>query len=152
VNKTILLVVLGMGWVFFALILSSNYFFNKFSISPEASSFNPITWENHMQLFNGAVQCNLIEEELLERKKLLKETIFSNVQRRVESSDGITYYFDDEADLIASVLEHVQIEKACCPFFKFDISILPFNNGFALKISGSEEAIEMIKGLESEES
>lgn len=101
-----------------------------------------------MQIFNGVVQCNLIGDDLLDRKMILKENIFSNVQKREESLNGITYYFKDDSNLLESLLEHVQIEKACCPFFKFDISILPFNKGFALKISGSKEAIEMIKNFE----
>ena len=102
-----------------------------------------------MQLFEGAIQCNLIEEDLVERKKVLKEAIFSKVQKKEESSEGFIYYFEDDSELLSNVLEHVEIEKACCPFFKFDISILPFNNGFALQISGSEAALEMIKEFES---
>jgi len=104
-----------------------------------------------MQLFEGAIQCSLIEEDLLERKKLLQKTIFSKVQKKEKSLNGYIYYFNDEANLLASVLEHVQIEKACCPFFKFDISILPYDNGFALQISGSEDALEMIAEFELSE-
>jgi len=87
----------------------------------------------------------------LERKKILKETIFSKVVKKEESLNGYTYFFEDDSNLLASVLEHVQIEKACCPFFKFDISILPFSKGFALQISGSEAALEMIKEFELSE-
>lgn len=112
---------------------------------------SPISWDNHLQIFNGAIQCNLIGDDLLDRKLVLKERIFSKVIKREESLNGITYYFKDDSKLLESVLEHVQIEKACCPFFKLDISILPFNNGFALKISGSEDAIEMIKDFELSE-
>jgi len=131
-----------------ALFLSSGYYFNKLSSDSAAFKFSPVTWDDHMQMFNGAIQCNLIEDDLLERKKLLKETIFSKVLKKEESLNGYIYYFNDDPNLLESVLEHIQIEKACCPFFKFDISILPFNNGFALQISGSEDAIEMIKDFE----
>jgi hypothetical protein len=43
-------------------------------------------------------------------------------------------------------------EKACCPFFKFDLSILPFNKGIALKISGSKAVKEMLVSFELENS
>ena len=142
------MIILGLGWVFLALFLASGYYFNKFTDDTNGFKFSPITWDNHMHMFNGAVQCNLIEDELVERKELLKEVIFSKALKREEAINGITYYFDDDSNLLKSVLEHVQIEKACCPFFKFDISILPFNKGFALQISGSEEAVEMIEDFE----
>ena len=141
-------IVLGSGWLFLALFLTSGYYFNKLSNNSTAFKFIPITWENHLQIFNGAIQCNLVEADLLERKKLLKEAIFSKVQTKEESLNSFIYYFNDDPNLLESVLEHVQIEKACCPFFKFDISILPFNKGFALQISGSEDALKMLEEFE----
>ena len=102
-----------------------------------------------MQMFNGVVQCNLIEEDLLNRKEVLKQDVFSHVFKRKESLNGVIYYFNDDPNLLESVLEHILIEKACCPFFKFDISILPFNNGFALQISGPEDALKMLREIES---
>ena len=79
----------------------------------------------------------------------MKEEIFAKVTKREKSKNGIIYYFENDPKLLQSVLEHVQIEKSCCPFFKFDISILPFDHGFALQISGSEDAMEFIKEFES---
>ena len=143
------MVILGLGWVFLVLFLASAYFFNKLSDNSNASNFNPISWDNHMQVFNGAIQCKLLDDDLVARKKVLKETIFSQVIKKEESLNGFTYYFKDDPDLLASVFEHVQIEKACCSFFKFDISILPFKKGFAVQVSGSEDAFEMIKKFEA---
>jgi len=143
------MIILGLGWVFLALFLTSGYYFNKLNNDSNGFKFSPITWNNHIKVFNGAIQCNLIGDDLLDRKKMLKQTIFSKVLKRKESLNGITYYFNDDSNLLELVLEHVQIEKACCPFFKFDISILPFNNGFALQISGSEDALQMLKEFES---
>lgn len=148
-KSIILIIILGLGWVFLALFLATGYYFNTLSNhSNNTFKLSPITWDNHMHMFNGAIQCNMFEEELIDRKETLRKTIFSKVQKRDESLNGITYYFKNDSNLLESVLEHVQIEKACCPFFKFDISILPFNNGFAFQVSGSEEAIEMIKDFE----
>lgn len=148
-KRKIPITILGLGWVFLAIFLTSGYYFNKLTINSNGFKLSPITWDNHMQIFNGAVQCNLIEEDLIDRKKILKQEIFSKVIKREESLNGIIYYFKDDLNLLESVLEHVQIEKACCPFFKFDISILPFNSGFALQVSGSEDALQMLKEFES---
>ena len=142
-------VILGSGWIFLCLFIVSAYAFNSLSSNSATSKFSPIKLDSHVHMFNGAIQCNLIGEELTARKEVLKEEIFAKVTKREESKNGIIYYFENDPKLLQSVLEHVQIEKACCPFFKFDISILPFDNGFALQISGSEDAMEFIKEFES---
>lgn len=142
---------LSLGWIFLVLFLISGYFFNTLSDGPREFKLSPITWENHMHVFNGAIQCSFIGDDLMERKKVLKKELFSEVQKREETTEGIIYYFKDDAHLLESVMEHVQIEKRCCPFFQFDISILPFNQGFALKISSSEEALKMMKNFEKED-
>lgn len=143
-------IVLGLGWIILALFLVSGYFYEKLSIPSERTTFTPISWESHKQIFSGVVQCSLISEDLSIRKEELKKTIFSKVEKRKEDSNGIIFYFNDEPNLLESVLEHMMIERQCCPFFKFDVSILPFNKGFALQISGSEDAIEMVKEYELE--
>jgi len=143
-------IILGLGWIIFALFLVSGYFYKKFSIPSDSTEFIPISWESHKQIFNGVVQCSLIPEDLNIRKEELKKSILSKVVKRKEVSNGIIFYFNNEPNLLESVLEHIIIERQCCPFFKFDVSILPFNKGFALQISGSEDAIEMIKEYELE--
>lgn len=143
--------VLSLGWVLLAIFLFSGYYFNKFSEGVNNTNFSPIAWEDHMQMFKGAVQCTLTDDDLLERKKLLKEKIFSKVNAKKEMPNGIAYYFSDDKLLLADAIEFILKEKACCPFFKFDLSILPFDNGFAIQISGSEEAMAMLKDFESNE-
>ncbi len=149
-KKKLIIAILGLGWMLLALFLMSGYFFNQISGTDDAYPFNPIAWDSHIQMFNGALQCKLIGEELSERKKILQKEIFSNVERRNETSNGVIYYFNDDSILLETVLEHILIEKTCCPFFKFDVSILPFNYGFALQISGPEAALDLIKEYELE--
>lgn len=148
-KKAILMIVLASGWFILALILVSEYFLTRLLSDSIKFTESAITWDDHVQFYESAVQCNLLEEALEKRKAILKQEIFSKVIKRVETKNSIVYFFDDEGDLLKSVLEHVQIEKACCPFFKFDVSILPFGKGFALEVSGSEEALEMIHIYES---
>lgn len=150
-KKKLVRILLGSGWFFFVLLLISGYVFNSYSGNVNHSKFKPIAWDGHLQVFDGAIQCSFVGEALLERKAALKERIFSKVVNKEVSDDGITYYFEDDSTLLSSIFEDVQIEKACCPFFKFDISILPFGKGVALKISGSEAALEMIESFETME-
>lgn len=150
-KKTLLSILLGSGWILLALFLLSGHFYKKLTPDSEASFFSPIAWEGHLEIFEGAIQCSLTSEELLESKKHLKTEIISNVVEKVEIQNGYLYYFKDDPVLLNHVFGYIQKEKSCCPFFKFDVSILPFKKGFALQISGSEDAFKFLKDFEEEE-
>lgn len=140
---------MSLGWVFLAIFILSGYFFNKLSDNQSTNNFQPIEWSEHMQIFRGAIQCNLLDDALMTRKQELKDKIFSKVTKKVEKENGFVYYFENDNSLLKDALDFIEKEKACCPFFKFDISILPFDNGFAIGISGSKDAIEMLRDFEN---
>ncbi len=129
------------GWLLLALFLLSAYLFKPLSNTP-------IPWENHWQGFHGLIECSLSDSELSERKELLKRQVFSKLDHKLATENGFIYYFDDDPDLLNWVWELIEQEKACCPFFKFDLSILPFKQGFALQISGAPAAFELLKDFE----
>ena len=68
--------------------------------------------------------------------------------KKTELEEGYIYYFEDEGDLAIKILEFIGKEKQCCPFFKFDFSVLPFKKGLALQISGSEGVKEFLSSKE----
>lgn len=141
---------LGLGWIFLFLLIGSTYVFNKFSNASGAALFSPIAWEDHQMVFEGAISCSLTDEALAERKAELRQLIFPKVKRKVELRNGYIYYFDDEPELAATIMEFINKEKQCCPFFKFDFSILPFEKGLALQLSGSEEIKVFLDAFEEE--
>ncbi len=138
-------ILLGLGWVLLGLFLLSGNYFKKLTGSTDHSFISPIPWEDHVKLFKGAVSCTLTSEELVERKAYLKEQVMSKVIRKEIQAGAHIFYFEDDPDLLRHLMEFVQEEKDCCPFFKFDLSILPFEQGIALQVSGSEAAMEMMK-------
>ncbi|MFK7770722.1 MAG: hypothetical protein AB8F94_01235 [Saprospiraceae bacterium] len=148
-NNIIRNVIFGLGWILLILFLISGYVFNKFS-SDSKSVFAPIAWEDHVTVMQGALSCSLTDGELIDRKLELKTKIFSKLKKKVELEDGFVYYFDDEEGLAATITEFMLKEKDCCPFFKFDISILPFEKGIAFQISGSNGVKEMLVDFEEE--
>lgn len=131
-------IMLGLGWVLFFLFLGSGYLMNKFKSGTETNAFAPITWEEHLSVFEGALSCSLTSEALQDRIALLRNEIFPKLVKEVELEEGYIYYFEDEGALAIKILEFIGKEKQCCPFFKFDFSVLPFKKGLALQISGSE--------------
>jgi len=146
--KNLKLVILSLGWVLLVVFLVSGYVMNKFKSGTEASAFTPVTWDEHLSVFEGALSCSLTSAELQDRIAMLRDEIFPNVTRKEELEEGYIYYFEDEGDLAIKILEFIGKEKQCCPFFKFDFSILPFKKGLALKISGSEGVKEFLSDKE----
>lgn len=144
-------ILLGLGWVLFAVYFIGGYVYKQFSPEP-ISLFTPVAWEDQQAVFEGAISCSLTNEELLERKKVLKKAVFSQLNKKEEVTHGFVYYFDDKDGLAEKITELMLKEKACCPFFKFDLSILPFNKGIALSITGSAAVKEMLKDFEQENS
>ncbi len=139
------------GWLLLFIFLVSGNYYNKFNNDSSASFVSPIKWVNHLDMFKGVIQCSLSNKELRESKTYLKNEIFSKVIKKSEIQNGYTYYFDDDPILLNNLLEYIQKEKSCCPFFKFDISILPFSKGLAIQISGSKDAIKFLQDFEDNE-
>ena len=150
-KKGLLYLTLGLGWIILAISLVSGFYYNKFSNGAEHSTFRPIEWNDHMQLFEGVLQCSLSDTDLIERKKVLKEKIFSKVINKEETHNGFVYHFDYNESILNDILDFTKKEKSCCPFFKFDISILPFDHGLAVQLSGSEEVVEILADFETNE-
>jgi len=146
-NK-LLIPVLALGWVLLFLFLGSAYFFNSFTKDTNKSSWSPISWEEHLLVFDGALTCSLTSDELLERKQELREKIFPQLVKKESLNNGYIYYFEDNQELAEDILEFIGKEKQCCPFFKFDFSVLPFKKGLALQISGSPAVKDFLKDME----
>ena len=142
---------LGLGWILLAVYLIVGYVFKQFSSEP-ASVFAPVAWEDQQAVFEGVLSCSLTSEALQERRAVLKTEIFNRLLRKEEIAQGFIYYFGDTEGLAEKITELMLKEKACCPFFKFDLSILPFNKGIALQISGSKAVKDMLQNFELENS
>jgi len=57
--KNFKLVILSLGWVLLAIFLGSGYVMNKFKSGTEKSNFMPVTWDEHLSVFEGALSCSL---------------------------------------------------------------------------------------------
>lgn len=150
-NKKLRFIITQLGWIILAIYLIVGYVYKEFTPEP-TSFFAPVAWENQMAVFDGAISCSLTSEELQERRMELKTEIFTHLIKKEEIKQGFIYYFNDVDGMAENITELMLKEKACCPFFKFDLSILPFKKGIALKISGSKAVKELLIDFEKENS
>ena len=89
--------------------------------------------------------CTLTDAELARRKAGLQQEVFSRAYEIAEAEDGYVFYFADEDALLSRLIEYMLAEKACCPFFRFDLSIRPYREGIVWKLSGVPEVKAMLR-------
>ena len=96
--------------------------------------------------FNSEVPlvCMLTGAEQAERKEILQKEVFSQVKKVEEIENGYIFYFKYEEIFLMKMTDYVIAENNCCPFFTFETK-LHSKNDVSLKITGSEQAKEMIK-------
>jgi hypothetical protein len=91
--------------------------------------------------------CTLGSEELVERKELLKQ-LTAGVQERKQLDDGVAYRFEPESGVVARLAEVVELERQCCQFFTFRITVAENEGPIWLELSGPKDLIEQYLGGE----
>lgn len=89
--------------------------------------------------------CKMTEKEQRERAQTLRKELFSKVQDVKELEDGYALKLPGEDAMIDKVHEHVKIEKKCCPFFEFEITMKPDQGPVWLKFKGGKQVKEMLR-------
>src|SRR5262245_35178219 len=91
--------------------------------------------------------CTLGSTELAERKELLKQ-LAAGVQERKQLDDGIAYRFDPEAGVVARLAEVIELERECCQFLAFRITVAENEGPVWLELTGPKDLIEQYIGGE----
>ena len=137
----------GLGWFLFLFLLFAILQFNRKTIVAKNFFSEINTWEDTNFEVNGELVCSLLPKEKQERQKQIKEVLVPFLIKKETIPNGIIFYFKDEENLSNQLMEFIALEKTCCPFFKFDLSILPFQQGIALQVSGMPGVKEFIGNL-----
>ena len=99
---------------------------------------------------SNQLACTLTGFEKLERKESLKKEIFSQVKSIEELESGYLFRFADSNNFMIKIIDYITVEKECCPFFKYDIIIHPYNRGIELEVTGEEGSKDLITMLVEE--
>jgi hypothetical protein len=87
---------------------------------------------------SDVIACRLGERERAERALELRQELFAGVLAIDDLPDGYGYRFPADDDWTAKVLAFVAAERACCPFFTFEVVFEPHGQGVWLRLRGSE--------------
>ena len=89
--------------------------------------------------------CSLSEPDLAKRRRELAENVSGGVLKVDELEDGYAFGFPGNAEWAARLVELVSAERACCPFFAFELVFEPDLGPVLLKIRGPEGVKEFIE-------
>ena len=91
-----------------------------------------------MEKMSLPVACSLTEAELQERRTSVLQKLRPSVVEVKELSEGYAYHFPADDALIAELAQLVSLERRCCPFLRFSITVEPGDGPVWLEMSGPQ--------------
>lgn len=94
-----------------------------------------------------AIACSLQADELVKRKEKLQQLIFSKANEVIELEETFRFSFPSSDLFSLQLIEFINAERKCCPFFAFQLAFMPDQGAILLEIGGSKQAKEALKYL-----
>ena len=93
--------------------------------------------ETGSTLPDGAYTCNLSTAEMAERKEQIQKILLHKMTSLEELANGYRLHFPDDDGITESVFQFILLEKKCCSFFSFELTVAAFQKGTSLAITGN---------------
>src|SRR5581483_7994740 len=91
--------------------------------------------------------CQIQDPAQLRQRTTEVQTLFKQAMQMSELTDGYAFCFPDEDRLATQLLEFIQFEKNCCPFFTFELAFEAQHGPIWLRLRGPDG----VKAVISEE-
>jgi len=88
---------------------------------------------------SDTIACSLRDAELKDRLNQLRTGLFARVTSVREKGEGFTFFFDAADDTVTDVLEFIRMERQCCPFLTFQLTVNPSPQAIALHLGAAGE-------------
>ena len=91
--------------------------------------------------------CNMSALKTDEKKRVLEllENLKTRRQEIKELPDGFAFRYSTDNEIIKNTAEFIALERLCCPFFEFDLTVEKENGATWLQLSGREGVKDFIK-------
>jgi hypothetical protein len=76
--------------------------------------------------------------ELQERRRTVLEKLRGTVLEVKELADGFAYSFSAEGNRFKELADMIDLERQCCPFLQFCVTVAAGNGPLTLEITGPE--------------
>lgn len=84
------------------------------------------------------IACNLTSAELQERRRTVLERLRDAVVEVKELANGYSYSFASEGNRFQELAAMIDLERQCCPFLEFRVTVAAGNGPISLGITGPE--------------
>ena len=91
-----------------------------------------------------AVACPLTEPELRERRRTVLADFRASQLEVRDLANGYAFRFAPGSREIAALAELIDLERQCCPFLRFRLTVEPAGGPLWLELTGPEGTREML--------
>ncbi|HEU4401403.1 MAG TPA: hypothetical protein VFT43_04805 [Candidatus Polarisedimenticolia bacterium] len=99
------------------------------------------------------VACTLSDADWRERRSRVLEKVLGRVQERRPLEDGYALRFATDDVVLAELLQLIQLERQCCAFLRFRLTVEPGGGPVWLELTGppgTKSFLETLPGLAPE--
>lgn len=93
---------------------------------------------------NLPIACNLPEPGFAARRKEVHEVLRRSL-RMEELEDGYVFEFDGAPETATRLVDFINAERSCCPFFLFELAFQPGERSIWLRVRGPEGTKEFVR-------
>ena len=93
------------------------------------------------------VACSLNDAEFRKRREEVLNEIKDGISETAELKNGFVFSFPKEDLWIQRLAEMIILERACCPFINFKLSIEPHQDSIKLFLTGPKGTKEFVSAL-----
>jgi hypothetical protein len=90
------------------------------------------------------IACSLTNSELQERRRDVLQKVRSVVTELRELEDGYAYRFPSDEKWLSELTTLVNLERQCCPFLRFRLTVESGNGPIWLEMTGPEGTKEFL--------
>lgn len=93
------------------------------------------------------IACSLTEPELRDRRSAVLQKAGSAVLEIVEVESGYAYRFPSDDKWLDELMNLARLERQCCPFLTFKITVEPNGGAVWLEITGPSGTKEFLSSF-----
>ena len=91
-----------------------------------------------MDSVNLPVACSLTGPELQERRNSVLQKVRGAMSEIKETSGGYAYRFPSDEGWVSELARLIELERQCCPFLRFQVTVEAGGGPIWLELSGPE--------------
>jgi hypothetical protein len=100
-----------------------------------------------MNAIDLPIACSLTTAELQERRSKVLQKVTAARMDSQELDNGYVYRFPSDGTWITEIATLVSLERECCPFLRFRITVEPGQGNILLEITGPAGTKEFLADI-----